>query len=253
MSFDRYRSYTQARIGLGNSGAGIPTKDWLNFSYDHAAAVDAIRAPWDLIAEESNLKKISIQTQRLTSAVTHREEYLLRPDLGRRLSLESTTHLQKFTPETSPSVMILASNGLSSFAIANHLAPFLEVFYAELTRANLNVCQNRVFLIPNGRVAIVDEVGAILKPEIGIVLIGERPGLSSPDSLALYLTHTPKKGRSDADRNCISNIRTPYGLTYEEATFKAMFLIQEAMKRGLSGVNLKDESNLINGPESESK
>ena len=245
MSFDHFRQYTQARIGLGNVGAGLPTKAWLDFSYQHAAAVDAIRAPWDIDQSAQALKAIGLNTQLLQSDVSNREEYLLRTDLGRRLNEASKKSVNHGIKSTGQTLMLIASNGLSSFAVANHLTPFLAVLSAELRASNIALTSNCVFLIPDARVAITDDLGEQLKPELGIILIGERPGLSSPDSLALYLTHTPKQGRSDANRNCISNIRIHHGLSYEEAAFKAMFLIRASIERGLSGVNLKDESNLL--------
>ena len=239
MSFDKYKAYTQARIGLGHSGAALPTSAWLDFSYQHAAAVDAIKVPWDLE------QKIGIPTQILNSNVRDREDYLLRPDKGRRLNDSSKQILHSLPKIETESVLIVASNGLSSFAVINHLEPFLTELLADLKKANIPISHDQAFLVPNARVGLIDDIGEILRPTIGVMIIGERPGLSSPDSLAVYLTYKPKKGLSDADRNFIYNIRPLHGLSYSEASFKAIFLIRESIRRKISGVNLKDESHLL--------
>lgn len=241
MNFDRYRLYTQARIGLGRAGAALSTKDWLLFSLHHAAAVDAIMIPWDLSQQENELLADGVKAELLSTRVTDRREYLLRPDLGRKLSEESKNKLHTFK-QANESILIIASNGLSSLAVKNHLAPFLRSIFAEFKEANLPVYLDTIFLLPNGRVALIDDLGEILKPALGITIIGERPGLSAPDSLAAYLTYRPTLGLSDAERNCISNIRPPHGLSYEEAAFKLTYLVKEALRRKLSGVLLKDDA-----------
>lgn len=238
MNFDKYKNYTQARIGLGRSGASIPTKAWLEFSYHHAAAVDAIHVPWDL---PTGLGK----TQVLLTQVKDRAEYLLRPDKGRCLDSDSKKLLEKLPKMKTESLLIAVSNGLSSFAVANHLDVFLKGLMKELEKEKIPLCAGKIFLIPDARVALIDDIGSILKPTLGLMIIGERPGLTSADSLACYLTYGPKNGLTDADRNCISNIRPPHGLSYEEAIFKAIFLIKESIRRKLSGVNLKDESQFL--------
>ncbi|HXW60377.1 MAG TPA: ethanolamine ammonia-lyase subunit EutC [Myxococcota bacterium] len=233
MNFDKYRRYTQARIGLGNSGPAIPTKAWLEFSLHHAAAIDAIYYPWDLEQQKKELKHLSCRLCVLNSKIADREQFLLRPDLGRVLHEQSKKELKKLNND----IIILATNGLSSYAVKNHLAPFLSTLLPLLPNKDPMIA-----LVPNGRVALIDEIGEIIKPQIGITIIGERPGLSSPDSLAAYLTYEPKNGRVDAERNCISNIRPPYGLSYEEAALKLCYLINESLRRKLSGVTLKDET-----------
>lgn len=239
MSFDKYKSYTQARVGLGNKGAGLPTKDWLAFSYSHAAAVDAVRVPWDMSQDESGIKALGIKTERLTSAIHNREDYLLRPDQGRKLSEDSSKQLTEATPD---SLLIIVTNGLSSFAVTEHATKFIGELYPMLRSAGITLAHEKIYLIPEARVGIVDDIGEVLKPAMSLIIVGERPGLSSPDSLGLYLTYRPRKGLSDADRNCISNVRPPHGLTYAQAAFKAMFLIQESIRRKISGVQLKDEA-----------
>lgn len=221
--FDELRQYTQARVGLGSKGAGLPTKSWLEFSYQHAAAVDSIHVPW---RPQGNV---------VYSEVSTRGEYLLRPDKGRRLSAGSKIALKNKQEWMDQQVLIVASNGLSTFAVENHLQPFLVA---------LNL-QAPVLQIENARVGIIDDIGEILRPEVGIILIGERPGLSSADSLAMYLTYRPRLGRTDADRNCVSNIRPPHGLSYSEAAFKTKFLINESLTKKLSGVELKERSGSL--------
>jgi ethanolamine ammonia-lyase small subunit len=239
MTFD-YRLYTEARVALGHTGAGLPTKAWLLFSYHHACAVDAINAPWDIEQQTKDLKELGLSSVVLETKVANREQYLLRPDLGCLLHDRSIKYL-KSLPKQSPDILIVASNGLSSFAVANHLTNFLRQLLVDLAEAGFSLAYNCIFLTDNARVALIDSIGALLKPKIGLMLIGERPGLSSPDSLAAYLTYAPKRGRSPAERNCISNIRPPFGLSYEHAEAKAIFLIKEALRRKLSGVALKED------------
>jgi ethanolamine ammonia-lyase small subunit len=241
MSFDKYRSYTQARIGLGNAGAAIPTKAWLWFSYHHAQAVDAINVPWDMDKTCLALRSLGYDGEILATPTVSREEYLLRPDLGRILHDDSRKLLAALPPINADSIFLLVSNGLSSLAIQNHLDSFLSVLLKTLRAESLRIAAQRIFLATNGRVALIDDVGEVVKPKVGITIIGERPGLSAPDSLAVYLTYEPRKGRLDAERNCVSNIRPPHGLSYEEASRKLVFLIKEAMRRKLSGVTLKEE------------
>lgn len=147
--------------------------------------------------------------------------------------------------DEKPSVLIVASNGLSSFAVTHYLENYLTEVLMDLKNEQIPLCAEKVFLVPNARVGLIDDIGEILRPRIGLMIIDERPGLSSADSLAMYLTYRPHHGRSDADRNCISNIHPPFGLSYTEARLKTMFLIRESIRRQLSGVQLKDESNLL--------
>jgi ethanolamine ammonia-lyase small subunit len=243
MSFDRYRQYTQARIGLGHSGPGMPTKSWLSFALHHAYAVDAIKLPWELDQQAKALSKMGLKTEILQSRVVSREQYLHRPDLGRSLSDESVAKLQSLG--LSKDILLVISNGLSSLAATNHADNFISCLCSGLLALNLGIAHNRIFLVENARVALLDDIGEILRPSLGLILIGERPGLSAPDSLAAYLCYKPRKGLSDANRNCISNIRPPHGLSYEQAAQKLLYLIAESLRRKLSGVALKEESGLI--------
>lgn len=239
MNFDEYRRYTQARILLGNTGAGLPTKALLNFAVHHANAVDAIHLPWAIKDAKTQLLNFGYQSQILKTAVRSREEYLLRPDLGKRLCPASKNLLGNYQ-NSHEKIVVVISNGLSSAAIHNHLGGFLDPFFNALKIFSFTA---EIFLAENGRVALIDEVGEILRPTIGMVIIGERPGLSSPDSLAVYLTYQPQIGRVDAERNCVSNIRPPHGLSYDLASSKVIFLIKESLRRKLSGVHLKDDSS----------
>ena len=237
MKKDEFKKFTQARVALGQTGGALPTGSWLKFSYEHAAAVDAIHVDWELPLD------LELKTKVLHSKIKTREEFLLRPDLGRELCLESEQLLKK--ENKSGDILLMASNGLSSYAVMNHLKPFLTVLYSRLNEDGLKILNETLYLVPNGRVGLIDKVGEILKPKVSLMLIGERPGLSSPDSMACYLTYNPRVGLTDANRNCISNIRPPHGLSYEEAVFKCVYLIKESIRLKLSGVNLKDESNSL--------
>jgi len=241
------KTLTQARIGLHRAGHAMGTHEILDFQWAHAQARDAIHTPWNTeeLLQELSCSELEtrIQTQTLTTQVSTRSEYLTRPDLGRLLSLEATDQLKKISKDRSglltSDLLILVSNGLSSEAVHQHAGKFLKTLLPELKRGG-NHCQE-IFLIPNARVAIGDQVSEFLRPRLSLILIGERPGLSSSDGLSLYLTYEPRVGKTNVDRNCISNIREPHGLSYSQAVKKTVSLIKEAMHRKLSGVLLKDD------------
>jgi len=240
--WETLRRFTQARIGLGRSGHSVPTSEHLKFQLDHARARDAVHWSWDLENFQKKLKKEKLQSFVLKTPAGSRTEYLARPDLGRKLSSESEKTLRsKF--KKSYDIAFLLSNGLSSSAIEIHGLPFLKVLMKELRDADYNL--SPVFLADNSRVALSDAVGSAVKAKMVVMLVGERPGLTSSDSLAMYLTYAPKIGNTDANRNCISNIRPPEGLDYKNAARKTLFLINESFRRKLSGVNLKDETELL--------
>jgi ethanolamine ammonia-lyase small subunit len=246
------KRFTDARIGLGRSGAAMPTREVLNFALSYAMARDAVTTPLDWRPVEEGLSKLGLAKLRIASAVHDRSEYLRRPDLGRRLSKASREALTSAArrAETKPDLVVLVGDGLSSLGVAANVVPTLAAFLPYVQEAGWKLAP--VLLADDARVALGDEAGEILGAKAMLVLIGERPGLSSPDSLGAYLTFAPRVGLKDADRNCISNIR-PRGLSYEEAAFKAAWLLREALRRGLSGVNLKDESQFLiegqKGPE----
>jgi ethanolamine ammonia-lyase small subunit len=231
------RRWTPARVGLGRAGHAIKTRELLDFQLDHAHARDAIHLPWSLDEARAELKTLGHETVVAHTAVKDRNEYLRRPDLGRRLSPESRESLKKVKPAD---IVCVVSNGLSSAAVMRHGIPVADRLVKSLRQMGFSL--SPLVLVENGRVAVSDEIGELFQGQLALMLIGERPGLSSADSLAIYLTHSPRVGNTDAARNCISNIREGAGLGYDEAVNKALYLTSEALRRGYSGVQLKDET-----------
>ena len=241
------KDYTDARIGLGRSGVSIPTFHSLAFQLAHAQAQDAVHLSLDVenIAEQLFVNDINKETSPilLHSQAINRTTYLQRPDLGRRIDKNSSEILKKIkaNDNTFYDLSIVIVDGLSSLAIKENAINFIKKLMTALKEDKQKWNLSPFSIVQQGRVAVGDEVGELLKAKISIVLIGERPGLSSPDSLGLYLTWNPKVGLSDASRNCISNIRSE-GLSYEEAVKKTMYLLKESRRLELSGVNLKDRT-----------
>ncbi len=236
-----FARHTPARIALGRTGASLPTEEVLRFSLAHAQARDAVHAPFDAESMAHAIAGLGFKVLRAESAATSRDMYLRRPDLGRRLSDESRLRLAEAAGGDVDLALVVA-DGLSSTAVHVQAVPFLHALKGEIEKAGWRVAP--VVVAREARVALGDEAGALLRARAVAVLIGERPGLSSPDSLGLYLTFAPRPGRSDAERNCISNVRAE-GLSHEAAAFKLAWLLREAFRRGLTGVDLKDESDLI--------
>ena len=236
----RLARLTPARIGLGRAGAALPTREVLRFALDHARARDAVHTPLDAEALEAALVALGHGVLHVESAAPDRPTYLRRPDLGRRLSAASRAGLEgRQRPPTDLAVVV--ADGLSAAAVQTHAAPLLAALAPWIARANWTLAP--VVIARQGRVALGDEVGALLRARMVVMLLGERPGLSSPDSLGIYLTFGPRPGRSDAERNCISNVR-PAGLTYDLAAFKLAWHLTEALRLGLTGLTLKDQSDL---------
>ena len=243
----RLREFTDARIGLGRAGVSLPTKELLEFQLSHARARDAVHFPLNtdaLISEIEAAETVAApDIHRLHSRASDRMEYLQRPDFGRRLNEHSRSLLQHDISSSESGVSseydlgIVIVDGLSSLAIQQNVVPFLETLLPHLYDYSLAP----ISIVEQGRVAVGDEVGELLNARCVIVLIGERPGLSSPDSLGLYLTYKPHVGLTDAARNCISNIR-PAGLSYSEAARRTQYLLDESRHLKLSGVNLKDRT-----------
>jgi len=238
-----WKKWTQARIGIGASGHSIPTHELLNFKWSHAAARDAVLKMWDINPTQKTFMEIGIEAQILTSQTQSREEFLRRPDLGRKLSDQSVQLLTKTHSQSSFDLCLIASDGLSAMAIEEHLTAFLTILYPKLISYSLKI--SPLFLIPYSRVAISDQVGALTKSQLSIIMIGERPGLSAPNSMGIYMTYAPCEGNSDSNRNCISNIRPPHGLSYEEASRKLVYLIRESLRLKQSGVSLKETDSLL--------
>jgi len=233
------RRFTEARIGLGRSGSGMPTNEVLKFSMAHAQARDAVKTPIEWPEIEKGLADLGLTSLRISSAAPDRDTYLRRPDLGRRLSPESKQALAGIAP-TPAELMIVIGDGLSSTAVSANAIQTVSALLPHAEKAGWQI--GPVLLATQARVALTDDAGEFLKARAAVMLIGERPGLSSPDSLGAYLTWEPRVGRKDGERNCISNIRKG-GLSWDEAAFKIAWLMHEAFRRRLTGVNLKDESN----------
>jgi ethanolamine ammonia-lyase small subunit len=241
--WQQLKIFTRARIAIGRVGSSLPTSEVLDFGLAHAMARDAVHLALDIDALEAGIQSQGLSTIRVHSKAPDRASYLLRPDWGRRLddkSLELLQHAAKQKSNASIDLLIVVGDGLSSLAVASHVEPMLNEIYNSVP-ANWQVAP--IVIASQARVAIGDEIGQALNAKMVVMLIGERPGLSSPDSLGVYLTYHPKLGLSDADRNCISNVR-PEGLQYAAAAKKLMWLVNESMRLKVSGVALKDESDM---------
>jgi len=236
----RLRALTPARVGLGRTGVSQQTRDLLDFQLAHAQARDAVHAEMQPAAMAAAMRAITCgEVLRLHSAAADRPCYLKRPDLGRRLDQASKNSLLGVSGGPFDLAVIVA-DGLSALAVERHAAPLMERLLPMLREWRIApLC-----VVEQGRVAIGDEIGAALHAEIAVVLIGERPGLSSPDSLGAYITWQPREGRTDAERNCISNIRAE-GLGYDEAARQLAGCLNEARRRKLTGVALKMDSMLL--------
>jgi ethanolamine ammonia-lyase small subunit len=231
------RDYTPARVDLGRSGHSLPTRELLNFQLAHAQARDAVHLPLDVNSLVVELNQKGIPSITLASAAPDRTTYLHRPDLGRQLNPESRARVAKL--KSSYDAVFVIADGLSALAVHRHATPFLETILPNL---DWNIAP--VAIVQQGRVAVGDEIGEILGAHLSVVLIGERPGLTSPDSLGIYLTWNPRPGRTDAERNCISNVRAD-GLSYTLAAHKLLFLMNESRRLKLSGVPLKEGARTL--------
>ncbi|KQO88942.1 ethanolamine ammonia-lyase subunit EutC [Methylorubrum extorquens] len=243
--WQRLARLTPARIGLGRAGAGLPTREVLKFGLAHAQARDAVHTPMDAAAIAGAIEALGLLTVTVTSGAEDRATYLRRPDYGRRLSPESLKALSDSAADSAAEpvdLAIVVADGLSARAVHEGAAALLAAFKPHAEAAGWRLAP--VTIATQARVALGDAAGAALRARAVVVVIGERPGLSSPDSLGLYVTFDPKPGRSDAERNCISNVR-PAGLSFELAAFKLNWLLTQAFSRGLTGVNLKDESDRL--------
>jgi ethanolamine ammonia-lyase small subunit len=226
------RSFTPARIALGRAGSGLPTAELLRFGLAHARARDAVHAALDAEALSSKLRELGLSPLVVRSAAMDRATYLRRPDLGRRLAPGTT-----ISKSDHPYALAI-EDGLSALAVERHAVPLVRALIA---LAPQRWARASVAIALQGRVALGDEIGAAFGAQLIVVLIGERPGLSSPDSLGAYLTFAPRPGRTDAERNCVSNIR-PEGLGIEAAARRIDWIAAAGVARGVTGVGLKDES-----------
>jgi len=240
--WSKLRSFTDARIALGRAGTSIPTHHWLEFQLAHAQAQDAVHSQLDSdgFAQQMTQQLEIADPLLLHSQAQDRAEYLQRPDFGRQLDASSINAVTQYMRQQQSinDLAIVIADGLSCKAIEENAIPFLAKLLPELPQEwrLAPLC-----LVEQGRVAIGDHIGELLNAKVVLVLIGERPGLSSPDSLGLYLTWAPEVGLTDASRNCISNVR-PAGLSYTDAVTKSLYLLYEARRLQLSGVNLKEDA-----------
>jgi ethanolamine ammonia-lyase small subunit len=238
------RRLTPARIALGHSGTSIPTAHHLAFQLAHARARDAVHHELDANGLKRGIEGLGVDVLLLASAAESRAAYLQRPDEGRRLDANSREILLNYAEQVGKSfdVVLAVGDGLSAFAIEKNAEPLLRRVVPLIIDNGWRL--GPIAIVRQARVAIGDEIGQCLGAKLVVMLIGERPGLSSPDSLGIYMTYAPQLGVTDESRNCISNVRSQ-GLTYEEAARKLMYLVTEASKRQQSGVLLKDETEGI--------
>lgn len=237
-SLKRLRNLTPARVGLGRAGASMPTEALLDFTLAHARARDAVHAAFDVSAIIAGLNDLGLETIDVRSRAGDRKDYLGRPDLGRTLD-QASTPLLLARQAGGCRLAIVVGDGLSPAAVNAHAVQVVRGLVPRLAADGIEI--GRAVVATGARVALGDEIGAILGARMIVMLIGERPGLSAPDSLGAYLTFAPRVGRTDAERNCVSNIHGA-GLGYDEAAFRIAWLIREGLARGVTGVALKDES-----------
>jgi ethanolamine ammonia-lyase small subunit len=233
------RAATPARIFLPRAGLALATQANLQFQLDHAEARDDVHGRLDVEALMEALRSRGLKVLRLASAAQDRRTYLLRPDLGRKLNEASRARLAPSAGDYD--IVFVIADGLSARAISSHAIALLDEALPAFQWDSWKLAP--IVVVEQGRVAIGDEIGETLGAKLVAMLIGERPGLSSPDSLGVYLTFAPHVGRADAERNCLSNIRLQ-GMSYSEGAQRLFYLCGEARRRKLTGVELKDETPL---------
>lgn len=233
------RQFTDARIALGRTGGSLPTKEYLRFSLDHARARDAIHEPFRPEWIKGKLEILGLDSISLESAAVDRRTFLVRPDLGKRLSQRSIEALNYYN-YNGADICIVIGDGLSSKAVHKQSVPLIKELLPYLAQLHLSVAP--IVLATQSRVALGDDIAERMHCKCVIMLIGERPGLTSPDSLGAYITYDTYQGRLESDRNCVSNIR-PEGLDYKRAAFKIARLIESAFNIGRTGTSLKDNSD----------
>jgi ethanolamine ammonia-lyase small subunit len=232
------RALTPARVALGRTASSLPTRALLDFTLDHARARDAVHVAFDTGAIATGVGRLGLAVSRVESRASSRKDYLSRPDLGRRLSADSAARLAA-EARAGADIVVVIGDGLSSKAVHVHAVAVLARLAPQFDAAGTAI--GLVVVATGARVALGDEIGAILNARMVVMLLGERPGLSAPDSLGAYLTFAPSIGRTDAERNCVSNIHRA-GLDHDEAAAKIAWLAREGLARGITGVALKDES-----------
>jgi ethanolamine ammonia-lyase small subunit len=237
LSLEALRELTPARVGLGRSGASMPTDALLSFTLDHARARDAVHTAFDAPHLVAGLAGLGLRVSEVSSQACSRRDYLRRPDLGRMCDADSLRALER--QGGASDLVIVIGDGLSPAAVNVHAVDLVRHLMPRLTEAGISF--GTAVVAAGARVALGDEIGAALGARMVAMLIGERPGLSAPDSLGAYLTFAPRIGLTDERRNCVSNIHGA-GLSYDEAAFKIAWLVREGMARQVTGVALKDES-----------
>lgn len=233
------KRFTDARIALGRTGCSVLTDEYLRFSLAHARARDTINLPFDRQMIRKRLEDMGLDVVFAESAATSRDVFIRRPDLGRRLSEVSRERLRKMK-YAGADVLIVIGDGLSSKAVHKQAVPLIHEFLPYMRELGLSV--GPIVLAKQSRVALGDDIAEVMNCGLVAMLIGERPGLSSPDSLGVYMTYKSFAGRLESERNCISNIR-PEGLPYERAAFKLAWLVEMAFANKVSGTALKDKSD----------
>jgi ethanolamine ammonia-lyase small subunit len=234
------RQLTPARVGLGRVGASLPTEALLEFTRDHARARDAVHANFDVPVAVRGLQGLGLETLAVSSCAIDRTDYLKRPDRGRKLDPLSQDLLARRHGHACDFAFVIG-DGLSPSAVNNHAIDLVRNLLPRLASAGIAI--GPAVVATGARVALGDQIGAMVDARMIAMLIGERPGLSVPGSLGAYLTFAPKPGLTDADRNCVSNIHVA-GLHTDEAAFKIAWLIREGLARQISGVALKEESSV---------
>lgn len=234
------KAYTNARIALGKTGVSVPLNESLQFKLAHAHAKDAVYSQLNLPELHASLADIGLPVYTLRSRAENRDIYLQRPDYGRLLDSRSIDYLQQLTGQPAD-ISIIIADGLSATAIMKNAGLVIPLLVSRVQQAGYSLAP--LLVVEQGRVAITDAIGGILRPRLAILFIGERPGLSSFDSMGAYITYAPEPGLTDERRNCISNIREQ-GLSAEMAVDKLMYLIQSAFRLQLTGVALKDNNGL---------
>ncbi|WP_420149510.1 ethanolamine ammonia-lyase subunit EutC [Spirosoma sp.] len=239
--WESLKAYTNARIALGRTGVSIPLRESLRFKLAHAHAKDAVYSNLDIAELQTTLAPANLPIHYVRSRAENRDTFLQRPDLGRLLDDTSTEKLQQLNLPPADISLIIA-DGLSATAVMQNAAPVVNSLVEKIRQAGYSLAP--VIVVEQGRVAIMDAIGGLLRSQLAIILIGERPGLSSFDSMGAYITYAPQPGLTDERRNCISNIREQ-GLPPAMAVDKLLYLIQSAFRLQLTGVALKDNDGLL--------
>ncbi len=238
------KKFTNARIAIGRTGNAIPLSENLSFRADHALARDAVYTALNANKLAEEFAALGMPILLLQSCANNRGEYLQRPDWGRQLNEASKNMLLQLGDKMIYDVAVIIADGLSAHAVHQHSRPVLKELLDLCNNDNYSIAP--LCIVQQGRVAISDEIGFLLKAKISIILIGERPGLSSPHSMGVYLTYQPAIGNTDERRNCISNIH-PQGLNYLNAAKQAFALMQKAMALKVSGVGLRGGDDWVIG------